>query len=202
MTASILTHPVFTFAAGAVLALLVLFLLLTSCARPNESFQQVAAYRAAMDAAGPAAEGDQAGIERFEAFLKNVGDKSYVHENTAKTYSANAYLDDTLAIHHGAAEIEAYFTKTAETMKSYEVTIDDVARSGRDWYVRWTLTFSASALSGGKPIKSVGVSQVRIGGDGKVALHKDFWDSGQNFYGHLPLVGGAVGFVRKRLESE
>jgi hypothetical protein len=34
-----------------------------------------------------------------------------------------------------------------------------------------------------------------------VAFHQDFWDSGKNFYAHLPVIGGAVGYVGKRLES-
>jgi hypothetical protein len=206
MTASIFTHPIFTFVAGLLVALAAVFLLLNSCAYPNRSAQDVAAYRSQMEkvpasgleAGGP---GEKAALERFKSFLQGIGDVRYVRENTLKVYAADAYLDDTLALHHGAAEIEAYFIKTSEAMTDYQVTIDDVARSGDDYYVRWTMVFAAPALSGGKPVHSVGISQVRFNREGKVAFHQDFWDSGKNFYAHLPVVGGAVGFVRKRLES-
>ena len=142
-----------------------------------------------------------AALERFKGFLKGIGDKKFVQENTLKAYAGDAYLDDTLVVHHGAAEIQAYFIKTSETMTSYQVTIDDVARSGNDYYVRWTMIFAAPALSAGNPVHSVGISQIRFNRDGKVEFHRDFWDSGKNFYAHLPVVGGAVGFVRKRLEA-
>ncbi len=206
MIASALTHPIFTFVAGLLVALTGGFLLLDSCAYPNRSAEDVAAYRSRMekipasrlDAGGP---GEKAGLERFKSFLQGCGDVKYIRENTLKVYAADAYLDDTLALHHGAAEIEAYFIKTSETMTNYQVTIDDVARSGDDYYVRWTMVFAAPALSGGKPVHSVGISQLRFNREGKVAFHQDFWDSGKNFYAHLPVVGGAVGFVRKRLES-
>ena len=125
----------------------------------------------------------------------------YIRENTAKAYAPDAYLDDTLVVHRGACEIEEYFVKTSETMTSYQVTIDDVARSGPDHYVRWTMVFAAPALAGGKPVHSTGISQIRFNREGKVAFHQDFWDSGKNFYAHLPVVGGAVGYVRKRLAS-
>jgi SnoaL-like domain len=206
MVPSILTHPLSTFLAGLLVALVAAFLLLDSCAAPNRSAEAVAQYRSRMekvapsglDAGGPA---EKAALGRFASFLQGIGDVKFIRENTSKTYEADAYLDDTLVVHHGVAAIEAYFIKTSETMTSYHVTIDDVARSGDDYYLRWTMVFAAPALSGGKPVHSIGISQIRLNREGKVAFHQDFWDSGKNFYGHLPVVGGAVGFVRKRLES-
>ncbi len=206
MFLSIIFHPFATFVAGLLVALCAVFFLLNSCAAPNRSAENVALYRSSMEkvvssgleAGGP---GEKAALQRFTSFLQGIGDVKYVRENTLQVYSADAYLDDTLAVHHGAAEIEAYFIKTSETMTDYHVTVDDVARSGNDYYVRWTMKFAAPALSGGKPVTSVGISQVRFNRDGKVAFHQDFWDSGKNFYAHLPVIGGAVGYVSKRLKS-
>ncbi len=206
MIQSFIYHPITTFFAGTVLTAVAFLLFLSSCSFPNRSEADVAAYRKAMEKVAPSglaagSPGETAALDRFKAFLQGIGDKKYVNDNTLKVYAADAYLDDTLVVHHGAAEILTYFTKTSETMTSYQVTIDDVARSGNDYYVRWTMIFAAPALSGGKPVHSVGISQVRFNRDGKVEFHRDFWDSGKNFYAHLPVVGGAVGFVRKRLEA-
>lgn len=206
MLSAIIFHPFSTFVAGLLVALCAVFFLLNSCAAPNTSAENVALYRSSMgkvgssglEAGGP---GEEAALKRFSSFLEGIGDVRYIRENTLQVYSADAYLDDTLAVHHGAAEIEAYFIKTSETMTDYHVTVDDVARSGDDYYVRWTMKFAAPALSGGKPVTSVGISQVRFNREGKVAFHQDFWDSGKNFYAHLPVIGGAVGYVSKRLKS-
>lgn len=206
MTPSLFAHPLATFVAGILVALGAVFLLLSFSATPNESAAGVAAYRSSLakvsasglEAGGP---GEKAALERFKSFLQGIGRMNYVRENALKVYAADAYLDDTLVVHHGAAEIEAYFLKTSEMMTRYEVMIDDVARSGDDYYVRWTMIFAAPALSGGEPVHSVGISQIRFNREGKVEFHQDFWDAGKNFYAHLPLVGGAVGLVRKRLES-
>lgn len=188
------------------MALGAVFLLLNSNMLPNRSSAEIASYRASMEKVIPSgllpgSPGEKAALERFSAFLKGIGDTSFVRENTLKTYSSDAYLDDTLVIHHGAAEIEAYFLKTSETMTSYQLEIDDIARSGDDFYIRWTMKFAAPLLSRGETVHSVGVSQVRFNREGKVAFHQDFWDSGKNFYSRLPVVGGAVGYVNKRLNS-
>lgn len=199
-------HPLFTFVAGILVSLCAVFFLLNSCAAPNRSGEKVEFYRKSMEKVNPSGMepggvAETAALKRFSSFLEGIGDPNYVRENALKVYSSDAYLDDTLVVHQGAAEIEAYFLKTSETMTSYQTTVDDIARSGNDYYVRWTMKFAAPALSGGKPVTSVGVSQVRFNREGKVAFHQDFWDSGKNFYAHLPVIGGAVGYVGKRLES-
>jgi hypothetical protein len=84
-------------------------------------------------------------------------------------------------------------------MTHFEVSIDDIARSGPDHYIRWTMIFAAPALDKGEKVHSSGISHVRFAADGRVELHQDFWDSGENFFGRLPVAGGIIGIIRKRL---
>lgn len=201
---NIVSHPLFTFVFGILAASVVLVLLLASCSGPNDTSNVVKSYRDAMDKSGsegpaPGSAAEKAAQERFGNFLKNVGTKSSIAENTAKTYAEGAYLNDTLVTHYGPQEIRDYFLKTAETMESFEVTIDDVARSGEDHYFRWTMIFSAPKLAKGEPIHSVGMSQVRFNAEGKVVFHQDFWDSGRNIFGQAPVTGGLIQFIRNRI---
>ncbi|MDB4419243.1 nuclear transport factor 2 family protein [Akkermansiaceae bacterium] len=194
-------HPITTFIAGALIAVIVLSLVLISCSGPNETPQFVESYRTAMNKAGNSGPSDRdAALKNFTSFLKNVGNKDYIEKNTAKVYAPGSYLNDTLVTHHGPEEIQAYFLETADTMTSFELTIDDSVQSGPDHYIRWTMIFAAPKLSSGKAIHSVGMSQVRFAPDGKVAFHQDFWDSGQNIYGQIPVVGGMIGIIQKQLD--
>jgi hypothetical protein len=205
MIRSLLLHPATTFFAGFAVALGGLSLLLASCAAPNRSAATLDAYKRAMHKAGssgPAAGSaeEKAAVARFGAFLQNIHDAEFVRTHTALTYAPDAYLNDTLVTHHGVAEIQAYFLQTSAAMTRYEVTIDDVARSGPDLYVRWTMVFSAPALSDGEAVHSTGISQVRFDSNGLVAFHQDFWDSGTNFFGQAPVAGNVIEFIRRRLK--
>lgn len=205
MISSIFSHPVTTFIAGTVIGVAGLGVFLSFCGPPNRSAQKVDGYRDALGkagAAGPAVGSteEKAAIERFTSFLQHIGDENYIRENTSKTYRQDAFLDDTLTTHHGAAAIEAYFLETSKSLTDSNVTIDDVVRSGPDHYIRWTMVISAKPLAGGKPVHSIGISQVRFDAEGKVAVHQDFWDSGDNFFGKLPVSGGIIGIIRKRLQ--
>jgi hypothetical protein len=139
-------------------------------------------------------------IKNFTSLLENIGDKNYVSENTEKVYAKDAYLNDTLVTHHGSEKIKSYFLSTSDNMSSYKVTIDDIASSGKEHYVRWTMLFTAPRLNGGKPVESIGISHVRFNDYGQVIMHQDFWDSGTNIYGQIPVIGGIIESIRKRFE--
>ena len=197
-------HPLTTFIAGILLAVAAIACLVLVSARPNSSGALVGNYHRKLEIAGkemPAGSSEEkAAVERFTGFLQRIGDPKSIRENTRKVYAEAAFLDDTLVVHEGAGEIQSYFLETAANMTRCEVTIDDVARSGPDYYVRWTMAFEVPALAGGEPVHSIGISQVRFDESGKVCMHQDFWDSGKNLYAHLPVAGGVIGFIRKRLE--
>lgn len=201
---SFVFHPISSFFLGAFISLIVVALLLNSCSGPNDSAQSVADYQSAIlqaDTKGvePGSPEEKAALERFTGFLKNVGNKDYIEKETAKVYAEGAYLDDTIVTHHGPEDIKKYFLQTAATMTSFDLTILDTARSGSDYYIRWKMIFAAPRLSKGEPIHSVGMSQVRFNSKGQVSFHQDFWDSGKNIYGHIPVVGGLIKIIRNRM---
>jgi len=183
------------------LGLLVIAILIPACAPNPDTQLRVREYKEALKKTSSGSVSSDAGLENFTTFLQKIGDKEYVSANTAKVYAPDAYLNDTIVTHHGPEEIKAYFLETAENMSTYEVTIDDTASSGNEHYVRWTMVFTAPALNGGKPVESIGLSHVRLNSAGQVVMHQDFWDSGMNIYGQIPVVGGVIETIRRRFEK-
>lgn len=183
-----------------ILLLLLVAILIPACAPRFDTAARTKEYKDVL-ASTKARSTPSASLDTFTTFLQKISDKEYVRENTAKVYAADAYLNDTLVTHNGPGEIMAYFLSTADTMTSYQVTIDDTASNGAEHYVRWTMVFSAPKLNGGKPVESVGMSHVRINPEGQVVMHQDFWDSGTNIYGQIPALGGIVETIRLRFEK-
>lgn len=188
------------------LVLLAVAIVIPACAPNPDTAKRTQEYKTALSKSengilGAGVAKAKSGIEAFGTFLTKIHDKEYVRENTAKVYAENAYLNDTLVTHHGPEEIKAYFLETAETMDTYEVTIDDTASSGNEHYVRWTMVFSAPRLNVGKPVESVGMSHIRLNTAGQVVMHQDFWDSGTNIYGQIPVIGGVIETIRRRFEK-
>ena len=63
--------------------------------------------------------------------------------------------------------------------------------------LRWTFT----AVSRGRPLRIEGMSQVRFAPDGRVCSHIDYWDAGRLIYEGVPLLGGLLRLIRRRLEA-
>jgi hypothetical protein len=80
--------------------------------------------------------------------------------------------------------------------------INDVAVSGSDCYVRWTMEIRAKNLAGGRPVVTEGVSQLRFDDEGRIVLHQDFWNPATGIYQHLPLLGPAIRFVNGLISGQ
>jgi hypothetical protein len=118
-----------------------------------------------------------------------------VTANVRQVYAPEAWFNDTIATEVGIDAIEKYLLKTAEGAEKVSARINDVAVSGSDCYVRWTMEIRTKNLAGGQPIVTEGISQLRFDGQGRVILHQDFWNPATGIYQHLPLLGPAIRFV-------
>jgi hypothetical protein len=181
--------------AGPAAALAGAALLLAACAAPAPPVAELnAGYELAADfEAGGAAE--QAALDRVQDYFTRL-DPAAVRAKTAAVYAPQAYLNDTLATVQGAEAIEAYFAGTTTRARLLDVRFLDRARAGTDYYVRWQMTVEADGLNGGKPVVTYGVTQFRFDAEGRVLIHKDFWDAGTGLYEQLPGLGGLVRRVR------
>lgn len=187
---------------------LVLAGLLAGCGRAPVPVPDLnASYERALDRTAPLAvsyaldgAGQQAVFDRLQAYFRGMSAAS-VREQTALVYAPEAYLNDTLVGIDGADRIEAYFSHTMQDTRVLNVRFLDRAWTGIDCFVRWEMRVEHEVLAGGEPVLSYGVTQFRFDREGRVLLHKDFWDSGTGLYEHIPLLGRIVGRIRAAAEQ-
>ncbi len=167
-----------------------------------------ASYERALEATAAAAVDLEAGsaeerdaLERLEAYFAEMTGTS-VRDDTQAVYAPTAYLNDNLVYIEGAADIESYFLHSTGDTDTVSVKFLDVAKSGPDYFVRWRMTIRNQRLKKGEPLMSYGMTHFRFDDQGRVLMHKDFWDAATGLYEHLPVVGGMVRFVRGRLEQQ
>ena len=149
----------------------------------------------------PGSDAEQQAFGRLQRYFDGMSATS-VREQTALVYAPDAYLNDTLVGIEGADRIAAYFGHTLERTRLLRVEFLDRAPVGTDWYVRWRMTVAADKVNGGNEVVSYGVTQLRFDADGRVLVHKDFWDSGTGLYEQLPGIGSVVRRVRGAVEAE
>ena len=108
-------------------------------------------------------------------------------------------FNDTFRTFRDRKSLTAYLQKTGETVDKLNVEINDIARSGNDVYVRWSMYMQFSVLGKTVNSDSVGMTHLRFNEAGEIILHQDFWDGADAFYQHLPVIGMGIRQIRGQL---
>lgn len=181
---------------SVLLPLVVLTSLLAGCGeRSSRSFTD--AYLAALET-HPGAPAEAAWVEDF---IKAYGDfkGERLRERIREIYAPRFYFNDTLRSVEERDDLAQYLGHTAQRLESMKLTIQDRQVSGNDAYLRWTMRTQFSVGWRSTDTTTLGMTHLRFNEQGQVVLHQDFWDSRQGVFEHIPVLGGTIEWVRKRL---
>ena len=67
----------------------------------------------------------------------------------------------------------------------------------RTAYLRWIFTFELA----GEKRRIEGVSEILLSQRGRVMAHIDHWDSSEQFYEHIPILGAFLRLVKQKLKA-
>jgi hypothetical protein len=138
-------------------------------------------------------------IERFKTFNGDFSSNNIVM-HTKEVYAADVWFRDPFKEIHGEPEFEAYLLRGSTAVAQYSMEWSDVAEYDGDYYFRWVMTLKLKR--DGKndpPTLNNGISHVRFGADGKVIFHEDYFDAATFLYEKIPVLGGEIRFIKKRL---
>ena len=146
----------------------------------------------------PGSDAEKAALDRFKRFFGSLTEES-VRTTIRDVYAPNVFFNDTLKTVTGVDALEEYLVATAQAAESVTVRFDDAVESAGNHYVRWTMDVRLKRFKRGETLRSVGMTHLRFNRDGKVVLHKDFWDAGGGFFEHLPVLGRAMRWIKSQL---
>ena len=113
-------------------------------------------------------------------------------------YSDDVLFRDPLHEVRGLPALQRYFAELYANVGRLEFDFHgfDQVVDG-EGYLRWTMHFRHPRLRGGAPISVDGCSHL-LWWD-KVYQHRDYFDAGAMLYEHLPLMGGVIAWLKRRL---
>lgn len=179
------------------LLILILLPVLNACGGPGQQSAYYHAYQQSLKDTQPKPVNDKS-IEAFGEIFANLQTDN-LPELVDEIYAERFYFNDTFQTFRDRKSLTAYLQKTGQQVDKLDVKINDIARSGNDIYVRWSMHMQFSVL--GKAIKSdsVGITHLRFNQAGEIILHQDFWDGADAFYQHLPVIGMWIRQIRGQL---
>lgn len=121
-----------------------------------------------------------AGLERFGEF-----------------YAEDARFKDPFNEVRGLPAIRRIFSHMFTQLQEPRFVVTEKVSAGETAFLVWTLHFRR----GGKAETIHGVTRLHWDASGKVDDHRDYWDAAEELYMKLPLLGGLLRALRRRLAA-
>ncbi|MFC3676684.1 nuclear transport factor 2 family protein [Ferrovibrio xuzhouensis] len=138
------------------------------------------------------------GLDRYLRFLAGLTPETL--DGLDGLVCDDVHFRDPFSDVRGRAAMKTIFAAMYRDCTDVAFVIDGVLRQDAMAMVKWSFRFRPKRFGGAQPWTAIGVSELHLAPDGRIAAHLDYWDAGSQFYARLPLLGPLVRFVRRRLQ--
>lgn len=132
--------------------------------------------------------------EFYETLIKETPKEEYL-----LFFDEHSYFEDPFQKVHGIEAIHKIFTDMYEKLYEPKFIVDEVISSDNVAYIRWDFEYALSEK--GSQEFFTGVSRVIFSEDEKVLSHIDYWDAASHVYEKIPLLGGLLRLIKRKLHA-
>jgi hypothetical protein len=118
-------------------------------------------------------------------------------DDIRQIYHRDIIFEDPLHRVEGLDNLLDYFNKLYQNLSYCQFIITDSFYSHNRAAVYWVMSFKHANLNGGELVEVIGHTHLK-GINDKVTYHRDYLDAGAMLYEHIPVLGSAIRFVKKR----
>lgn len=112
----------------------------------------------------------------------------------ARFYVSDARFKDPFNQVRGIVYIQAIFEHMFATTQAPRFVFDEVIEQNQKVFLTWEFHFGLR----GKNYVVKGGSMLTFNEQGLITDHRDYWDAAEELWEKLPLIGGLVGWLRRR----
>ena len=121
-------------------------------------------------------------------------------EGLAGLYTANATFKDPFNEVRGIEAVQQVFGHMFVALVAPRFVIRAAIAEGDDCFLTWDFIFRMRRFA--KDEQTIhGGSHLRFAPDGRIAMHRDYWDAAEELYEKLPVLGGLMRWLKRRANS-
>ncbi len=117
-----------------------------------------------------------------------------------RLYTDDARFKDPFNTVQGLPAIQRIFAHMFEALDGPRFEIIDVLVQGDQCFLSWDFVFRMKRFRRDEQ-RIHGSSHLRFAPDGRIAVHRDYWDAAEELYEKLPVVGGLMRWLKSRANS-
>ena len=112
-------------------------------------------------------------------------------------YAENAYFKDPFNEVRRLDDIKEIFSRMFRKVADPRFLVKEHVGDMHGMFLIWDMSFRMKSWRPRESQFIHGVSHLRFGVEGKVVYHRDYWDTGEELYAKLPLLGAGVRLMRR-----
>jgi len=85
------------------------------------------------------------------------------------------------------------------TLDNPRFVVHERVLQGTQCFLTWDFMFGLKR--GGAPLTVRGASHLQLAQDGRIAVHRDYWDVAEELYEKLPLLGTLMRWLKRRVNQ-
>ena len=136
-------------------------------------------------------------IDRLISFYESMSHATIAQ--ISEVYAPDAYFRDPFNEIIGVARIEAIFRHMYQQIEDPSFLVRGWSGTDDEGFVLWDMNFRSRLIRGGKNQTIHGVSHIRFDASGQVSYHRDYWDTGEELYAKLPVIGWLIRRLRRTM---
>jgi len=115
-------------------------------------------------------------------------------------YAPQARFKDPFNEVQGVPAIKAVFDHMYAALNQPRFVVREAIVQGEQCFLVWDFLFRFKSYSSAEQCVRGG-SHLRYGPDGRITLHRDYWDTAEELYEKLPGVGMFMRWLKRRASS-
>ena len=109
-------------------------------------------------------------------------------------YAGDAFFKDPFNEARGEAAIRRIYEHMFEQLEAPRFKVTGRFSGDDGAMLIWDMTFRMRS----EPVIIRGSTHLRFAPDGRISYHRDYWDSGEELYAKLPVLGALIRFLQRK----
>jgi ketosteroid isomerase-like protein len=115
----------------------------------------------------------------------------------AQYYAPDVHFKDPFNDVHGVPAVQRVFVHMFASLDEPRFVVHDAIVQGEDCFLTWDFRFRFKRFDR-VPQTVRGSSHLRFDAQGRLRLHRDYWDAAEELYEKLPVVGALMRWLKRR----
>lgn len=135
-------------------------------------------------------------LRRVVDFFESISpdDAGRMHE----LYADDALFKDPFNEVRGPVAIGRIFAAMFDQVDEPRFVVREAISQGNQAFLIWDFRFRFRRFHAARAQQIRGATHLHFAPDGRIALHRDYWDAAEELYEKIPVLGGLMRWLRRR----